>query len=251
MGLNSGIYRIENLCNRKIYIGSSVDVHERWCAHKRLLIRGKHRNNYLQHAWNLYGEESFVFDVLEYTEPSRLLTREQFWIDCTDSVNRGYNICPVAGSNVGCKYSTESRERMSLAQRGHAVTKETRDRMSAALKGRKLSPEHCSAMSRAKRGRKLGPMSAEHRANLSAVAKGRTITKETRAKLSVAGKGRKRTPETRAKLSEIKLKQYADPTAIAKLREVQNSPELKARISATKQARRLERQVLAAMKDEK
>jgi group I intron endonuclease len=48
----AGVYWILNLVNGKVYIGSSVDVENRLQNHKKDLIAGKHRNPYLQRAWN-------------------------------------------------------------------------------------------------------------------------------------------------------------------------------------------------------
>ena len=61
-----GIYKIENLINGKIYIGSaSINFIIRWNSHKNELKNNKHPNIHLQNAWNLYGEENFVFEVIE------------------------------------------------------------------------------------------------------------------------------------------------------------------------------------------
>ena len=38
-GTRSGIYEIRNVLNNKVYIGSSVDIPERWNEHKRELSK--------------------------------------------------------------------------------------------------------------------------------------------------------------------------------------------------------------------
>ena len=65
MKRQSGVYVITNLINKKIYIGSSIDIKVRWSNHKSELKRGVHNNKYLQNAWNKYGEENFKFEILE------------------------------------------------------------------------------------------------------------------------------------------------------------------------------------------
>lgn len=96
----SGVYQIRCNTNRKIYIGSAVNMPARWVHHRRSLKQGVHRNQYLQQAWNNYGEENFEFIVLEYVTPAFLLPAEQEWIDKSHCIDRkiGFNIYPIAGS---------------------------------------------------------------------------------------------------------------------------------------------------------
>jgi len=56
----SGIYKIINIINNRLYIGSSVNIRRRWLEHKRLLSKGKHENNLLQNSWDKHGENCFV-----------------------------------------------------------------------------------------------------------------------------------------------------------------------------------------------
>jgi group I intron endonuclease len=59
------IYRITNMANDKFYIGSAESFERRRWQHVYALKRGEHKNPHLQAAWNKYGEEMFVFEVLE------------------------------------------------------------------------------------------------------------------------------------------------------------------------------------------
>ena len=61
----SGIYKIRNLINNKIYIGSTINFRQRWYTHKTLLTNNKHPNSHLQNAWNKYGPANFVFEIME------------------------------------------------------------------------------------------------------------------------------------------------------------------------------------------
>src|SRR4051812_13574965 len=95
----TGIYKIVNILNGIIYVGSAVNIKKRWQWHKKDLRANKHRNSYLQNAWNLHGEECFEFSVIEYCEETQLLEREQNWIDTLNSVRpNGYNLAPIAGN---------------------------------------------------------------------------------------------------------------------------------------------------------
>ena len=92
----SGIYKITNCIDEKFYIGSSKDIRTRFQQHKNLLNKNLHYNNHLQHAWNFYGENVFIFEVIEEVEnnPDSLFGREQFYLDLYQSYNKniGYNI---------------------------------------------------------------------------------------------------------------------------------------------------------------
>lgn len=74
-----GIYRIKNTTkDGYFYIGSAVDIEERWGVHRWALRNHRHENEKLQRAWDKYGETSFVFEVIEeYDGPYKnLLLRE-------------------------------------------------------------------------------------------------------------------------------------------------------------------------------
>lgn len=89
-----GVYKIENIVNGKMYIGQSRDINDRWRHHIRSLNNNTHHNCHLQKAWNKYGEESFLFSVIEYCEESTLSDREMYYILQFQTTNRkyGYNL---------------------------------------------------------------------------------------------------------------------------------------------------------------
>jgi len=103
---SAGVYQIRCKQNGKIYVGSAVNLEGRWHSHRRDLRNGVHVNPHLQFAWNLYGETSFEFSVLEYAEEHRLLMTEQVWINKTRCTDRsiGFNIkleATSAGQGIG------------------------------------------------------------------------------------------------------------------------------------------------------
>ena len=114
----SGIYRILNSTNNKVYIGSAKSISKRFWEHKYNLKNNNHANIHLQLSWNKYGEENFIFEILEKinnnTENIKevLLMREQYWIDITNCTNRnfGYNICLKSSSRLGSKNSIQGVE---------------------------------------------------------------------------------------------------------------------------------------------
>ena len=119
MKFKTGIYKITNTNNNRYYIGSSINIRKRWLEHKRLLRQNKHDNDFLQKSWNKHGEDSFVFEVLEFVEEaSELIIREQYYLDMIKPFNKDttYNICENAGNMLGFKHSVESKKNMSKVQ---------------------------------------------------------------------------------------------------------------------------------------
>jgi len=113
--LKSGVYQIINTTNNKIYVGSSINLKQRFNDHKKLLRHNKHPNNHLQSSWNKYGENNFKFKIIEFVVNENLLIKEQFYIDLFSSYDRkiGYNLSKIAGSTIGYRFSEESKVKMS------------------------------------------------------------------------------------------------------------------------------------------
>jgi len=84
-----GIYRIRNVINNKCYYGSSKNINRRWSKHKSQLRYDRHENVVLQRAWNKYGNENFVFEVVEECDENELLIIEQKYLDSKPEYNIG------------------------------------------------------------------------------------------------------------------------------------------------------------------
>lgn len=138
--MKSGVYKITNISNKKIYIGSSKRLGSRWSGHKHKLRLNQHHCRHLQFSWNKYGESSFIFEVLEYCEPIReiLLTVEQKYLDL---LLPEYNSYTIAGSNKGNKLSEEHKLKISLGNKGKIMSEESRKRMSLSHMGKIIPDE--------------------------------------------------------------------------------------------------------------
>ena len=84
-----GIYRIKNLKNKKCYYGSSKNIEKRWRTHLNNLKNGKHHNTHLQRSWDKYGEDNFVFELVEECGETILLELEQKYLDLNPEFNIG------------------------------------------------------------------------------------------------------------------------------------------------------------------
>ena len=111
-----GIYCIKNVLNGKIYIGSSIDCYKRSNRHFSELKNNKHKNKYLQNAYNKQEGRYFVFGIIELVnKKSNLIIREQFYID---KEKPEYNINLIANSSLGVKRNKETREKIKQANLG-------------------------------------------------------------------------------------------------------------------------------------
>lgn len=134
---DSGIYKITNIINNKVYIGSAFNLHNRIYIHCYLLRRNEHHNPHLQSAWNKYSESSFEFNVIEICNRDDLLTREQFWLDEYKSYDNkyGYNICKIAGNTSGRRFSEETKQKMRESRLGSKASEEAKIKMSKSRTG--------------------------------------------------------------------------------------------------------------------
>ena len=92
----SGIYQIQSKVKpKRIYIGSSQKIGNRWYDHLMMLRKNKHYNKRLQEHYNKYGESDLQFSILIGCEKSRLKANEQFFMDC---FNPYFNIDKTNGA---------------------------------------------------------------------------------------------------------------------------------------------------------
>lgn len=212
--MNSGIYLIFNLKNGYFYIGSTHNFNNRCQDHFKQLRKNSHgtsnkngKTDYLQNAFNKYGENNFEFIPVRFVGPdkAKLLAAEQEYLDKYFGTKECYNLAPVAGSVLGFKHSKESREKMKKSHIGQI----------SGMKDKHHSEISKQKMRQAKIGKKL---SKKHRKNLSSnntkywLGKSRSqITKDKISKIHIGNtyrKGKKLSTETRNKISEIQYREF-------------------------------------------
>ena len=98
----AGIYQVKNIVNGKVLLGSSLNLEGPLNSHKFMLKIGRHRNEALQKEWNEYGQDKFVFEILEIVKvkddlnfnlSDELTLLEQIWLEKLQPFGeRGYNI---------------------------------------------------------------------------------------------------------------------------------------------------------------
>lgn len=149
------VYAIRNIVDGRVYIGGSNQIRKREVKHLSLLRRGKHPNQHLQDAYNLYGKENMHFVILEECSAENLRQREQWWLDHT--LNK-YNMVlkSSGGPPLGRTPSAETKEKIASAQRGKPRkpwSEESRRKISEAMKGRVFTPEWKAKISANRKGK--------------------------------------------------------------------------------------------------
>ena len=96
-----GVFQIKNTANGKILLGSSLNLEGPLNSHRFMLKIGSHRNKALQQDWNEYGEQKFVFEILEtvtvkddpnFNLSDELTLLEMIWLEKLQPFGeKGYN----------------------------------------------------------------------------------------------------------------------------------------------------------------
>lgn len=216
-----GIYKITCLVNKRIYIGSAIDLRQRKSDHFKVLRGNRHHNRYLQRAWNKYGEGAFTFEVWELVLPMSLTAREQYWLDKLKPFGRkGFNIYRDARSPLGIKRTPEAKEKIGQANRGRKHTPEELEKMRQSHLGKKMPPGTGEKISQAKRGKKMSPEAIERSRQANT---GRKQSPEHAAKSRIASLGRKNTPEHNERIRQALIGKKYPPERVEKNRQAQQA----------------------------
>ena len=118
-----GLYKVTNIKNGKFYIGSSTNIEIRWKNHKAALRNNHHINKHLQSAWNKYGEEVFLFEIIKKTK--KLKKEEQKLLNEYVGSKDCYNKSMDATSPMrNRKHSESTLKTMSRQRRGTKKSEE-------------------------------------------------------------------------------------------------------------------------------
>ena len=110
-----GVYGIRCCTSGYVYVGSAVDIEQRFKHHRRTLRENICVNKVLQFAWNIFGEANFAFEVLEVCVGEQLELREAFHAERAENL---FNLGKVVRRPKGM--TPEGRLRCSeAAKRGH------------------------------------------------------------------------------------------------------------------------------------
>lgn len=144
----SGIYTITNQIDNKIYVGYTNNFRYRYTDHVNDLKGNRHCNTYLQNAWNKYGKENFLFEILVECPEHLLVSEEHYWATLlnTHDDKYGYNILPTnpEGQIKFTKEIVQKRQntrRKRAEEKGYWFTEEWKQAARERETGKKQSAE--------------------------------------------------------------------------------------------------------------
>jgi group I intron endonuclease len=142
------LYSITCVINSKTYIGVTNSIITRFSSHRLKLSNKTHRNKNLQSDWDLYGRDSFLFDIIcEFENKIEAHRVEKYYTDyifcsnkelCYNIYSGGMPYFPF-GNNI--KPSEGAIINSNIYKSTHVVSIETRQKRSNSLKGRIFSVE--------------------------------------------------------------------------------------------------------------
>lgn len=159
--MSSGIYHIINLKTCKFYIGSSSKIERRWSYHLWELRKNIHTNPHLQRSYNLYGENSFKFEIVEIVQSKYdLIIKEQKHIDAAPKdllYNMNFILSQPPIPLIGRKLSEETKAKISATKRANPykpiISAFQKSQISKAQSGRVKTTEHRLKISQSLLGR--------------------------------------------------------------------------------------------------
>lgn len=161
----------------------------------------KHHCGRLQNHHNKYGIGDLLFEIIEECEQGKLIQREQYYID---TLNPPFNILRVADRRTGIAHTAETKEKLSLANKGKTHADATKVKMSLSHTGNKsntgrvLTDNHKNNIAKGLKGKQncLGKKASEAtKKKMSLTRLGRTFSSEHKEKIRLAISGVKHSVE--------------------------------------------------------
>ena len=183
-----GVYKISNVLSDRYYIGYSKNIIKRFCVHRCKLKNSCHDNIFLQRAYNLDGEDKFIYEIIHRcnTEKEAKEIELQYLTDLSirDKLyNLNYN-------NSGGDLLTNHPDKESIKDKISKTCAETISKMSSEERKQKYGNigerNGMYGKTHTEEARKI--FSEVHKGN--SYCKGKKASEETRQKFSEIAKNR-------------------------------------------------------------
>jgi len=170
-----GVYKIINKVNGKIYIGSAKRFKQRAGEHLYSLKKNKHQNKHLQNSFNKYGEDVFLFEVIEVVvgDKTARTTKEQEYINEQIELENWENCFSFKKKTVekdrSCWSKTPEETKRILSEKGKAQWKdpEIRARRLKTIHTDEYRKKQSDKQKEVSKNPKYGNSAASHRKRMA------------------------------------------------------------------------------------
>lgn len=230
-----GVYVFINKSNGKRYIGSALNLYNRFRQYKTKLRKNQRTSKHLQNAWNKYGEENFIIEILQ-TFPVGTPEQEVRDAEAKEfekySWDELYNIATKTETNAGWNQTEAAKDKMRTAAAGRTYGPLTEEHKQAIRDAFKRNG-HPKGMKGKKHSEETKAKMREKNSGEGNPRYGKTLSEETKQKISKARKGQPATfkgkthsEETKAKIRQSRLgKSTLTEEGRKKISEVNRKPK--------------------------
>ena len=155
---NSGIYGIRQISTNLIYIGQTkMKFKKRYWNHSWKLNNNIHDNIHLQNAWNKYGYNDFVFEIIHIIDKNENMNDLEIgYIKKYNSFKNGFNLTIGGEGKKGGITSEYTKkligEKNKLNGLGRKASEETRLKMKNSSQHKKMTPENSKKLKESRIG---------------------------------------------------------------------------------------------------
>jgi group I intron endonuclease len=209
-----GVYKISNTLSGRYYIGYSTNINKRFTVHRSKLKQNCHDNIFLQRAYNLDGEDKFIYEIIHIcdTEEEAKEIELQYLTDLTIR-NIIYNL---NFNNSGGDLLTHHPDKEKIRERILKSQAETISKMTSEERSQKYGKfGDKNGMYGKTHTEEVKKMNSELKKGRVPVNKGKKASEETRQKISENAKlrigeknsffGKHHSEETKQKIREKKI----------------------------------------------
>lgn len=145
----SGIYKITSP-SKRIYIGQSSDLKERFRRYKHL-YRSKSLTK-LYRSFLKYGIDNHTFEIIEECSIELLNERERYWQDFYNvNSKKGLNCRLTTTETKSGGLSEETKIKIGIGNKGKVMSEKAKLRISQSKKGKKIPKESLLLFSECKK----------------------------------------------------------------------------------------------------
>lgn len=193
------IYKITCIPNGKVYIGQTNNKKRRLGEHKSELRGNRHHCQYMQNAFNKYGEDNFSFEIIEECKMEDADDRERHWIKLYKSNDKKHGFNSESGGHKNKTLSDEHKMKISAKVKGdkNPMYGVSRTGKEAPFYGKHLSKEAKLILSK-----KAKERYATHSVYIN--------SEEAILKRSISNTGKKRSEKFRERMSAIASERTGD-----------------------------------------